>query len=209
MVIVTDDTNVLNGFDHTDTPNGPSDTSDKTSKDDTGYTVNLDSAGVNDEPVLDETGDFGYMPVITNPISLGSFKTSTNSEGMVIIEWVTQTEVANVGFKLYAQVEGEWEQLNTVMVLGAGDSVSNQAYQLTVSTSATVFAISDVDFSGNETLHGPYLLGREYGGVADRKMIDWQAEKNERESKAKRRKNLRKRQQSRRLNARLNSAGQR
>ena len=33
-VVVTDEDNVLNGFEHTDSPNGLSDTSDETSKDD-------------------------------------------------------------------------------------------------------------------------------------------------------------------------------
>jgi len=206
MVVVTDDNNVLNGFDHTDSPNGPSDTSDQTSKDDTGYIVDLDSAGTNDDPVVDETGDFGYMPVITNPISLGSFIATAADDGEVLIQWTTQTEVANLGFKLYGRIEGEWVQLNDSLVLGLGDSVSTQRYEFVVNSDATVFAISDVDLTGKETLHGPYQLGTEYGGVSDRKVIDWESEKAERDRKGEQRKQLRMQQQQLRLNQRLRAA---
>ncbi len=180
---VTDDDNVLNGFEHTDSPNGTSDTGDGTSKDDTGYTVDLDSAGNDDDPVTDETGDFGYKPEITNPISLGSFVTIADGDNNVLFSWQTQTEVANLGFYLYAQVGGGWVRLNDELILGQGDSVELQAYQFSVVSNATVFALSDIDLEGKETLHGPFELGRTYGDVGERQSIDWEAERTERERK--------------------------
>jgi len=183
-VVVTDDDNVLNGFEHTDSPNGSSDASDETSKDDTGYTVDLDSAGTNPDPVVDETGDFGYEPVVTNPISLGSFLASVSGEGQVTIDWVTQTEVANLGFHLYAQVGDEWVQLNDSLILSQGDSVSVQSYSATFTVDATMFAISDIDLTGKETLHGPYSLGKAFGVVSDRQVIDWAAETRSEATKA-------------------------
>ncbi len=198
-VVVTDDDNVLNGFEHTDSPNGASDTGDSTSKDDTGYTVDLDSAGISSDPVSDSTSDFGYMPVITNPISLGSFNASSTGDGQVLIEWTTQTEVANLGFKLYGRVDDEWVLLNADLILGQGDSVSTQHYDTSVATEAVVFAIADIDLTGTETLHGPFQLGKPYGGVTKAKVIDWAAEKADRERKALKRAAKRVQQQKARM----------
>jgi hypothetical protein len=197
-VVVTDEDNVLNGFEHTDSPNGASDTSDQTSKDDTGYTVDLDSAGVDPDPVSDETGDFGYQPVITNPISLGSFLASDSGDDSVLFEWSTQTEVANLGFNVYAQVDGEWVVLNESLILGQGDAVSIQSYSATYTTDARIFALSDIDLTGRETIHGPYALGQAQGSIADRKAIDWDAEKAEREAKKAKRIEQRQQQQLKR-----------
>jgi len=194
-VVVTDEQNVLNGFEHTDSPNGPTDTSDLTSKDDTGYVVDLDSAGASTDPVVDTTGDFGYQPTITNPISLGSFSTTAGSNGTVIANWVTQTEVANLGFNLYGLVDGEWVQLNDGLVLGKGDSVTLQNYQLAVRTNATAFSLSDIDLTGKETLHGPFLLGEQHGMVADRRSIDWSAERAARQAQREAREAARKARQ--------------
>ncbi len=198
-VVVTDDDNVLNGFEHTDSPNGLSDTGDSTSKDDTGYTVDLDSTGASSTPVSDSTSDFGYMPVITNPISLGSFNASSAGEGQVLIEWTTQTEVANLGFKLYGRVDDEWVLLNSDLILGQGDSVSTQYYETSVATEAAIFVIADIDLTGTETLHGPFQLGKPYGGVTKAKVIDWAAEKADREKKALKRATRRVNQQKARM----------
>ena len=181
-VVVTDDDNVLAPFEHTDSPNGPTDTSDETSKDDTGYVVDLDSAGAIDEPVTDETGDFGYEPSVTNPISLGSFN-ATSAGSDVVFTWVTQTEVSNLGFNLYASIDDEWVVLNDGLIVSQGDSVSLQTYSLTFSTEASAFALGDVDVEGKETLHGPFLLGERYGSIGERQSIDWSSEQSERESK--------------------------
>jgi len=205
-VVVTDDDNVLNGFEHTDSPNGLSDTSDETSKDDTGYVVDLDSAGVSDTPVTDVTGDFGYKPVITNPISLGSFSAKAQGDN-VLIEWRTQTEVGNLGFYIYARVDGQWQRLNETLIIGQGDSVHLQEYVLTVQTEATVFALSDIDLTGKETMHGPFNLGGEYGSVGERQRIEWDAEQQERESKQQKRQQRKLKQQEFRMQKqRLGSA---
>jgi len=186
-VVVTDDDNVLNGFEHTDSPNGLTDTTDNTSKDDTGYVVDLDSAGVSDDPVRDETSDFGYMPTITNPISLGTFRAVAQGDE-VIFTWATQTEVANLGFYLYANVDGQWVRLNESLIEGQGDSVEVQDYAFRAEIDAQVFALSDIDVNGKETLHGPFNLGESVGVMGERRTIDWQAERAEREAKAAERK---------------------
>ena len=57
------------------------------------------------------------------------------------------------------------------------------SYEYVVSSNAQVFALSDIDFEGKETLHGPFMLGQTYGMVAERQAIDWAAERIEREAK--------------------------
>jgi len=193
-VVVTDEDNVLDGLEHTDSPNGTSDTSDNTSKDDTGYTVDLDSAGVSDTPVSDPTGDFGYEPQVTNPISLGLFQAQLEG-AEVVFRWETQTEVANLGFYLYALVDDDWVKLNPSLILGQGDSVHVQRYEFRALTQATVFALSDIDLEGKETLHGPFALGEIHGVVSDRRSIDWEAERAEREGKKAEREQLKLREQ--------------
>ena len=195
MVVVTDDHNILNGFEHTDSPNGTSDKSDSTSKDDTGYIVDLDSAGAIPTPVMDTTADFGYMPTITNPITLGSFIARAVDVG-VEVKWQTQTEIANIGFNIYAKLNGEWRQLNPEVVIGQGDSIKVQDYSAIFNVNAKVFALSDIDMSGKETLHGPFILGQTYGLMGERRVIDWQAEYAERERKRLKRQAAKKAQQA-------------
>jgi len=174
VVVVTDEDNVLNSYEHTDSPNGTSDTSDQTSKDDTGYTVDLDSGNNDSDPVIDVTGDFGYMPVVTNPISLASFK-AEKSGSQVTIRWTTQTEVGNLGFYIYAQQNGEWIRISDSLIPSQGDSTQVQSYSQTFVSRATYFAISDIDLYGKETLHGPFKLGQQHGIESERKPIDWQS----------------------------------
>lgn len=126
-----------------------------------------------------------------------------NDDGSVLIEWATQTEVANLGFYIYAQIEGEWLLLNESLVLAQGDSVLVQSYSASVTTNVTVFALSDIDLNGRETLHGPYILGQAQGAIANRKVIDWAAEKAERALKSDKRKQLRKQQQMQNSKRRL------
>ena len=202
-VVVTDNDNILNASEHTDSPFGLTDTSDETSKDDTGYIVDLDSAGVNSDPVIDMTGDFGYEPEITTPISLGTFLASSGESNNVVFTWATQAEVANLGFNLYARIDGAWELLNDELIAGQGDSVSVQDYNFVSATSATVFAISDVDFNGQETLHGPFILGEQHGVIGERNSIDWSSERSEREAKAAERERVRQAEQKARTERKM------
>jgi len=145
---------------------------DQTSKDDTGYTVDLDSAGNTSDPVADVTGDFGYEPVVTNPISLASFKSVVDGDE-VSFTWATQTEVSNLGFNLYAQVNGSWQRLNDNLIQGKGDSVTIRTYTATYDIDASYFAVADVDIFGKETLHGPFKLGEVKGVEAKPKSTEW------------------------------------
>ena len=142
------------------------------------------------------------VAIPTVPISLGSFS-STVVDGAVVFTWVTQTEVANVGFHLYGRVDDEWIQLNNEIILSQGDSVSLQNYEFSALTDARIFSLSDVDLEGVETLHGPFNLGAAHGTIGERRGIDWQGEKAEREAKAEQRKVRREARQRERTERKL------
>ena len=136
----------------------------------------------------DETSETPFTLLVpTVPISLGSF-TSLPVDGGVLIRWVTQTEVANIGFNLYAMVDDEWVTLNNELILSQGDSVSLQSYEFTSDVEAEFFSLGDLDVNGEETLHGPFRLGESDGSIGQRRDIDWSSEQAERDAKAAERK---------------------
>ena len=121
--------------------------------------------------------------VPTVPISLGSFATTQQGD-VVVFNWVTQTEIANIGFYIYALVDDEWKRLNEQIIPSQGDSVRIQSYEFAASVDAQAFSLGDLDVQGVETLHGPFMLGESSGVVGERQSIDWEAERAEREAKA-------------------------
>ena len=123
------------------------------------------------------------MLVPTVPISLGSFATTQQGD-VVVFNWVTQTEIANIGFYIYALVDDEWERLNEQIIPSQGDSVRLQSYAFAASVDAQAFSLGDLDVQGVETLHGTFMLGVSSGVVGERQSIDWEAERAEREAKA-------------------------
>ena len=148
------------------------------------------------------------VSIPTVPISLGSFSARQQGD-VVVFNWFTQTEVANVGFNLYARIDDEWVYLNDEIILSKGDSVALQSYEFVAPTEATIFSLSDVDLTGNETLHGPFTLGQTHGVVGERRIIDWQAEQAERQSKASERKARRDERQRQRIERRMQLLKQR
>jgi len=127
----------------------------------------------------------------------------------VVFRWLTQTEVANVGFNLYAQVEGEWVALNDRIILSQGDSISLQSYEFSVEVDARIFSLSDIDLEGNETLHGPFILGQSHGAIGERRDIDWSSEQVERDAKAAERKARRAANQRQRIEQKMQEMKQR
>lgn len=107
------------------------------------------------------------------PIVLGQFSSEVVSESKILVRWQTQTEVANLGFNLFGQIDGDWVVLNPEVIPGKGDSVVLVDYQYTANTTARFLAISDIDAQGKETLHGPFRVGQRYGVETQRKVTDW------------------------------------
>jgi uncharacterized repeat protein (TIGR01451 family) len=160
FVSVTDESNELANLIHTDGPNANDNSIDNNSQDDTGYSVTVVGGETN------TTGDFGYRPVVTTPITLASFKSVYNqSTGETVINWSTLTETGNIGFDLFRQVGGTWVKANDKII------VSKKVYSTTLITYEYIFAgdfsqewaIVDIDIKGKRQSHGIYHVNRVYG----------------------------------------------
>jgi len=98
------------------------------------------------------TGDW------TLPVSLSSF-TATPNNGSVLVEWTTESEVNNLGFNLYKSEskDGEFAQLNTTIIEGAGNSTTKNDYTFTdtevVPGKIYYYQIEDVAFDGKTEKH--------------------------------------------------------
>ncbi len=137
------------------------------------------------------------------PITLGYFEAQPTNGG-VLVRWQTQTEVSNLGFNVYAKIDDEWQKLNQSVIPGQGDSIELNDYELQIQSSASYFALSDIDAYGKETLHGPFILGRVYGANGTRIDTDWQPSNIRRQTKeelrnARRKQQLLERNKARRL----------
>ena len=137
-----------------------------------------DGAGGGESPTLIALDDVANLP-----ITLGQFKATALPGTSVLIQWQTQTEVANLGFNLYGRIDDQWVLLNPDVIAGSGDSVSPVDYQFTASTVAKVFALSDIDARATETLHGPFIIGRSYGKQTRTQITDWSDAKLRRQQK--------------------------
>jgi uncharacterized repeat protein (TIGR01451 family) len=141
-------------------------------------------AEVPESCVVDSPTRF-QLSIPSTPITLGWIK-ATDQGGSVLIEWHTESEIANAGFYLQAKnTTGEWVNLNDDMIAGKGDSVALQTYSYDAATDATLFRLVDVSISGVRKAHGEFGIGSQSGLQSPRKATDWTDI--ERESKAKRR----------------------
>ncbi len=101
----------------------------------------------------------------TTPVNLAAFVARSDGDELVI-RWRTSTEEANLGFNLFARIQGQWRQLNTDLVLSTYDEsdATGQIYEhRLVDTGAREFAITDVDINYKEVVHGPFSRSVFYG----------------------------------------------
>jgi hypothetical protein len=92
-------------------------------------------------------------------IELSSF-TAIPSNGKVIIEWSTASELDNAGFNIYrAGADGAYVQINDEIIPADGNSANGAAYQFVdnnVQNRQTYsYKLEDVDLNGAKTMHGP------------------------------------------------------
>ncbi|MCK5919465.1 MAG: carboxypeptidase regulatory-like domain-containing protein, partial [Methylococcales bacterium] len=156
-VVVTDIANMTGGFRHTDGAAG----ANNNSQNDQGYQVILTPANP-----IDNTGDFGYRSNISTPITLASFAaTAGDYAGQIKFVWTTETEVGNIGFRLFAKVNDAWVEINDSLIPAAGDSIVLQRYEYQTDElyAASEFVLVDVDLYGDQVLHGPFKLGQKHG----------------------------------------------
>ncbi len=120
---------------------------------------------------------------ITTPITVSYFRAQRRGE-TVNFEWTTSTETSNAGFNLYVETaENSLVQVNDELILSQViDSVEAQDYTFSTEVEGNTFFIEDVSLAGETRQHGPFQLGRPYGGKPEAEKIDWaaiQAEHNE------------------------------
>lgn len=100
----------------------------------------------------------------TLPVELSWFA-AREDNGLVTLEWVTESEVENLGFNLYRSTDwdGEYVKINAEFIEGAGSSATAHTYEYvdSVPDDETVYwyKLEDIDYSGTRTLYGPISTG--------------------------------------------------
>ena len=92
------------------------------------------------------------------------------------MDWSTSTETINIGFNIYAHIDGERVIINDQMIEShMGDSVVPQYYEAVVDVpeGATELSISSVDIYGTEEFFGPYEIGESFGEEPVVSKINW------------------------------------
>ncbi len=180
-VVVTDDNNVLPALQHT---LGPNPGQDNNSQDDSGYIVTISGNST------DTTADFGYMPVVTTPVTLSWFKTTHDkARGVTIIEWATATETGNIGFELYRRDKSGWVRVSGLIPAKGVNSTDEHHYRYEHAGPASAqWILVDVDARGVKRPHGIWQTGREYGQVRGlRKQTNWPVFRAEHDNKRRQR----------------------
>lgn len=114
---------------------------------------NPDSPAVDASPITNE--DLGDTSL---PVELNSFSVSVDG-GHVLLNWITESEVANLGFNIYKSESenGKYEKINANLIEGAGNRTFSTEYKFIdekISTGNTYwYKLEDVDVNGNRTLH--------------------------------------------------------
>ena len=94
------------------------------------------------------------------PVVLSAF-TARAGDGEVILHWVTESEIDNLGFHVYRalEAEGVYERLTAEVLEGAGTASSQRTYTFTylrLTNGVTYwYKLEDVAFDGTRTQHGP------------------------------------------------------
>ena len=111
----------------------------------------------------------------TLPVTLSSFSSSYAGGGLQL-DWSTSTETSNIGFNIYAYIEGEKVRLNDQIIQShSPDSVIPQFYEEYVELpgGVTQLGISSVDINGHEDHFGPYEIGASFGTEPEIRKIEW------------------------------------
>jgi len=83
------------------------------------------------------------------------------SDRLVVLEWVTASEIDNAGFNLYRadSANGEYAKLNEYLIPADGTATQGATYQFiddAVQNRTTYYyKLEDLDLYGNSALHGP------------------------------------------------------
>lgn len=114
----------------------------------------------------------------TTPVTISQFQSKRKGPSLQF-KWETSSESFNLGFDLWGNVDGEWQQLNKRLIESDSlDSVEPQSYRrrinlLKVDGDVSEVGISSYSTSGQEDFYGPFEIGEQYGEAAVPNYIDW------------------------------------
>lgn len=96
----------------------------------------------------------------TLPVELASFSAQVTTQG-VQLQWVTESEVDNLGFHIYRSLaeNGHYECVTSELIAGAGNTSTKHTYSFTdrnIDNGITYwYKLEDVAIDGTTTMHGP------------------------------------------------------
>ncbi len=118
-------------------------------------------------------------PYSSLPVSLNSFD-SDLSGNRLKVDWTTASETFNVGFSLWAKVNGSWRLLTHRPVLSKSmDAVTPQQYHAEVPLrhldprEIDGLAIASIETTGKQELYGLFDVGKAYGEKSLPDPIPW------------------------------------
>ncbi len=100
-----------------------------------------------------DIGTPGFVKGTPLPVNLSFFR-PTLENGAVVIRWTTESELDNAGFNIYRSRtrNGEFKQVNTQLIQGAGTTGERQTYKWIDTTAKQgviyYYQIEDVSFAG-------------------------------------------------------------
>lgn len=142
--------------------------------------VTIDEQTSTRDHVNEQASVLAFGSSFSTPVTLASFTSRQDSKRKLSFTWATESESFNVGFNLWAQVGGEWQQINQHLIasdalgLRSGESYSEQLkLSEELLDNITAVGISSLDNSGYEEFFGPFEIGESYGEDARLTPIDW------------------------------------
>ena len=115
------------------------------------FKVTIKSTWYGDE---DDYGTPGHRVGLVLPVELSSFR-PTLADGVVTVRWTTESELDNAGFNIYRSEtrDGEYKQVNTELIEGAGTTGERSVYSWVDQTAKPgvvyYYQIEDVSFAGD------------------------------------------------------------
>ena len=105
----------------------------------------------------DDVSTPGFIKGTPLPVALSFFR-PTLEKGEVVIRWTTESEIDNAGFNILRSNNrnGEYKQINTALIQGAGTTGERNTYKWIDPTAKTgvvyYYQIEDVSFAGERNL---------------------------------------------------------
>ncbi|MBN2356652.1 tandem-95 repeat protein [candidate division KSB1 bacterium] len=122
--------------------------------------TSVNDAGIPGNALSENYGEVQDYLLELTPVELTSF-TAVAVNGMVRLEWRTQSETDNLGFHVFRSESetGNYTQITRSMIPGAGSSTVEHRYtyddQDIEPDKQYYYKLADIEYSGRMTLHGP------------------------------------------------------